>query len=584
MQTTYEAKLSLLPEEASLLVAHCEQQGRAFRTAWNWHNRDKLSESDMYHRLTKQGFTSHQAQCLAQGVIARHKALHELKLTEKAQLESAIRQRESALREKRKTLATLQKQLDKQATERAKLYLKGKTRATVLVLATIRKLKDKVASAEQWIYQKARVLAVKQVKLAQLKGTLDKKQYSLCFGSKALFRQHPRSNKDSPCPSVEDWRQAWEQARAGQVWSIGAGAKDLGNREIQWDPRTGDLRIRLTDTLAEERMARMEEALGQPISSGPQKVSPIRMACRFLTIPAVEFPRAKATEHLREAVGKQPITYRLLQREGTFYLQASLAEALPDQKVSRLQGMLGVDLNKRGLAWCAVQADGNPIKGEHGFLPWDLQGKTTEQRHALLSEAATWLVTRAETLGVGIALENLDFSGKKAGAKAGYADHNLNEALGAMPTQQLVALLGRKAGRAGLPCLLVNPLYSSVGGFAKYGIRMGFTVDESASLWIARQGLRGEVYGKRGSDLMYCKSSKERFALFCPAISWKQSKKGLAGQNWKSIALALGRNRSRWGNSLREWLYCKVVKPLRDISSDLPEERATSVEVTLESG
>ena len=47
---------------------------------------------------------------------------------------------------------------------------------------------------------------------------------------------------------------------------------------------------------------------------------------------------------------------------------------------------------------------------------------------------------------------------------------------------------------------LVNPTYSSIGGFSKYGIVNKIPVDMAASLWLARQAIYGEVYKEEIRD------------------------------------------------------------------------------------
>ena len=132
--------------------------------------------------------------------------------------------------------------------------------------------------------------------------------------SKRQAKLRAQRNKVAPKPGKSrSNRYLMTLARLrGQVWSIGHTAKPSGNSELQWLPDTNQLRVRLTDKLAHERM----DALGIPRSGGPQKVMPLRMRCRFIVIDGVDFAshRGAARAALIDAFGKRPVTMRLLQR------------------------------------------------------------------------------------------------------------------------------------------------------------------------------------------------------------------------------------------------------------------------------
>src|SRR5262249_33881478 len=153
----------------------------------------------------------------------------------------------------------------------------------------------------------------------------------------------------------------------GQWWSVGHTDKPQGNAEVQWLPQTNQLRIRLVDKLAHERM----DARSVPRSGGSQKFMPLRMQCRFEVIDGVDFMSHKgaARSALVQAFGNSPVSMRVLSRlqdDGSraWYVQASLdvptgfSEA---RQTTREAGVIGLDFNARGVAWSAVKPDGNRV-------------------------------------------------------------------------------------------------------------------------------------------------------------------------------------------------------------------------------
>ena len=92
---------------------------------------------------------------------------------------------------------------------------------------------------------------------------------------------------------------------------------------------------------------------------------------------------------------------------------------------------------------------------------------------------------------------------------------------------------------------MINPVFSSIGGFVKYGLINKVPVDLAASHWLARQALFGICY-KTENNINYIKKYEE--AITIPyRIKPKQSKKlDNLSFKWKDLALALGKDRKLW--------------------------------------
>jgi IS605 OrfB family transposase len=108
------------------------------------------------------------------------------------------------------------------------------------------------------------------------------------------------------------------------------------------------------------------------------------------------------------------------------------------------------------------------------------------------------LAAIAQELGVGIALENLNFATKKLTMRASQVSKRYNEMLSSFASSQFQSMVQRAAERVGVTVYMVNPAFSSVGGYTKYGLLNRCNADEAAAHWLARQALFGSVWKAEG--------------------------------------------------------------------------------------
>ncbi|WP_170124809.1 IS200/IS605 family accessory protein TnpB-related protein [Roseinatronobacter thiooxidans] len=164
-------------------------------------------------------------------------------------------------------------------------------------------------------------------------------------------------------------------------------------------------------------------------------------------------------------------------------------------------GALGVDLNADHLAWAVIDRHGNLVKAKTGRIDLPLRGKTSGQRAALIGDASAAIVSMAAELDLPIVIESLDFAAGKReleGSGAGYARMLSSLAYAAIQT-----MLRRRAARAGVELVEVNPAYTSVIGHVNYARRYGLSVHCAAAVATARRaaGLSERVnyvHGSRG--------------------------------------------------------------------------------------
>ena len=141
---------------------------------------------------------------------------------------------------------------------------------------------------------------------------------------------------------------------------------------------------------------------------------------------------------------------------------------------------------------------------------------------------------------------------------------NYNKMLSSFAKKQFNDMITHKTERMRMNLYLVNPAYSSIGGFSKYGIMNKLPPDMAASLWLARQALYGEVYKEEVrnninninniSYVRYIKKYKEAVVFPYDNFS-KQSKREIQSKKeWNTIAYALGKNRSSWYKKFMKYI------------------------------
>jgi IS605 OrfB family transposase len=258
--------------------------------------------------------------------------------------------------------------------------------------------------------------------------------------------------------SHEDWLKDWQQTRSSQFTLIGSKDETNGNQNCQLVQ--GTLKIRVPKAF--------EHLWG-----------------KYYLIEGVNFPYGQ--ENVDYALkNNQALTFRLVRKKKGWYVLVSLElPATPTQSYRR-NGMLGIDLNPSVIGWSYCDREGN--LQEKGQIRLNIQDKNRHQTQAIIGDAVKELIGIAEKYQCPIAVESLDFRGKKASMKeqgVKYSRRLSNFAYSCF-SQMLVS----RADKYGIEVIKVNPAYSSVIGLTKFMSLYGLSSDTAAALVIARRALR----------------------------------------------------------------------------------------------
>ena len=119
---------------------------------------------------------------------------------------------------------------------------------------------------------------------------------------------------------------------------------------------------------------------------------------------------------------------------------------------------------------------------------------------------------RAAKLGVHLALECLDFSEKKALLRyenVSKVSKQRSARLSSFAYQKLIEAVVARAAKVGVEIRFVDPSWTSVVGWAKYGSRLGLNPDQAAAFTIARRGVLS-----KGKNIKRSKRGTEWFDLY----------------------------------------------------------------------
>lgn len=177
-----------------------------------------------------------------------------------------------------------------------------------------------------------------------------------------------------------------------------------------------------------------------------------------------------------------PLTYRILKRDGTLYLQIIYRRETPNI-TQNANGVLGVDFNKGFISVSEINSSGKlQSLTRYDYLHKEKATRTKTSMLDLVSK----LVTQAISIGKDIVIEDLvslDLNKKQDKTTSkGY-----NRMLNSLKFGLFKRCLFSKAAKEGVSIHVVNPYNTSKIAKASYTNRMKLNVHDAASYVIARR-------------------------------------------------------------------------------------------------
>lgn len=177
-----------------------------------------------------------------------------------------------------------------------------------------------------------------------------------------------------------------------------------------------------------------------------------------------------------------PLTYRILKRDGVLYLQIIYRRETPNI-TQNANGVLGVDFNKGFVSVSEINSSGKlQSLTRYNYLH---KGKSTKTKTSML-DLVSKLVTQATSVGKDIVIEDLvslDLNKKQEKTTSKTYNRMINSLMFGLFKRCLFS----KAAKEGVSVHTVNPYNTSQIAKASYTNRMKLNVHDAASYVIARR-------------------------------------------------------------------------------------------------
>jgi IS605 OrfB family transposase len=184
----------------------------------------------------------------------------------------------------------------------------------------------------------------------------------------------------------------------------------------------------------------------------------------------------------------EPYSVELKLKNGVVYAYFTVEEVFPKPKITRANGVIGIDTNAypRHVAWAVTDENGQLLS--YGEIPMpELESGSSYKREYYKWQYAHMIVQMAKEKQKAIVVEKLDMKNKgRRGDFSGRKSRRIRHYFGYRSLLEKVRLLAK---REGIEVIEVDPAYTSVIGMLKYAPQFMVSKDVAAAYVIARRGL-----------------------------------------------------------------------------------------------
>ncbi len=394
--------------------------------------------------------------------------------------------------------------------------------------STVKKLNKKIHFKQQKINK----LDAKILRLKESKAT---GHFTVTFGSSKLFEKQYRLEENG-YESKEKWLEDWRSVRSSHSFFVGSKNYQGGNQLVRYDASLHTLTITVTPKLR-AKYGNTVTLQNVSFSYGQD-----RLLVAIKTVKRTSTRKGKDGEKKEDSRNgsRQPVTYEIINKEGKFYVNATLETVDPVIQTSLENGALGIDFNPTSIGWTLIDRHGNLKR--HGTIKINVQDKRSAQTKDIIGKAVSEVVRIASKYSVPIVIEDLDFARKKASMKEQGAKYA--RMLSNMAYSQFIQMIESRCIKSGVELIKVDAAYTSVIGVTKYMAVYGLNSGCAAALVVARRGQNRTEKLPRRLD-SYFKKPEDKL------------KSGAWRQVAKRINICGGFNRHKW-YSLGESSPCSL--------------------------
>jgi len=267
--------------------------------------------------------------------------------------------------------------------------------------------------------------------------------------------------------SHEEWLKDWRAERSNRSFFIGSKNYQGGNQLVRYDVEKRTLTITVTPSLR-EKYGNSVTLHGITFSYGEEWLKAAieqvlitstridKKAGVLLDSPTTKPVKKQKVETSRNG-SALPVTYEIISRNGSVYINATIEAVDPVITTSRENGSLGIDFNPGSIDWTVIDRHGNLRK--HGSIKINVQDKRSKQTKDIIGKAISEVARVAIKYKVPVVIEDLDFAKKKASMKEKGARYT--RMLSNMAYSQFTQMIASKCLRSGVVLSSAHYFYFS---------------------------------------------------------------------------------------------------------------------------
>ncbi len=316
-------------------------------------------------------------------------------------------------------------------------------------------------------------------KISKLKESRAAGKFTVTFGSSKLFEKQYRLEENG-YKNKEEWLKEWREARSGRSFFIGSKNYQSGNQLVRYDSVLRTLTITVTPKLK----AKYGDTIVLHDISFEYGQDWLLAAIEPVKHTSTRKGNNGEKKETSRNGSKQPVTYELVRKNGTLYVNATLDTVDPVVQSSLQNGAVGIDFNPSSIDWTLIDRHGNLKR--HGTIKINVQSKRSAQTKDIIGKAVSAITRIALEYSVPVVIEDLDFAKKKASMKEKGAKYA--RMLSNMAYSQFIQMMESKCLKSGIELIKVDAAYTSVIGVTKYMAVYGLNSGCAAALVVARRG------------------------------------------------------------------------------------------------
>ena len=327
------------------------------------------------------------------------------------------------------------------------------------------------------LYQKQMKLNRLNHKIDKLKKTIDSGRYSVCFGSKKLFKAQFHL-KESGFKNKKQWLDTFRRKRDCYAYFLGSSDETAGNSMFQ---------LSSIESLSTDDYKVRNDAYEIKVRTLDKERNYLKGFCTFNYKLFNQYIRDILTNKDK----KTALSYRVLWRNNKMYLQVMFSyvpETIPDYTYStKTNGVIGLDYNDGFIQLAETDKIGNLISLKKYDLHFHGGGN---KAFSEIREVSSQIVKYCKEKGKVLVIEKLDFRKKKGKTYTakGKKGQTYNKMIHQLDYSRYTEVLDNCCYRNHIDLISVNPAYTSKIAEQKYCKPKKLGIHQGAAYVIARRG------------------------------------------------------------------------------------------------